>query len=153
MNDEHQPLTDSDYQALASFRSALRRFMAFSERAAVDHGLTPHQHQLLLAIRGFASSGAPSISDLAETLQLRLHSVGELADRAAENDLVERHRDPNDSRRALLSLTEGGHAKLEMLSRLHRTELRIFQSELSEILSPLAELHDPLGDEADPPPP
>lgn len=146
MTNDQDPLTDTDYQTLASFRSALRRFLAFSERAAFDHGITPNQHQLLLAIRGFAGSEPPSISDLAEALQLRLHSVGELADRAADNGLLERHRDPNDSRRALLTITDLGHEHLETLSRLHRTELRVFQSELSEILSPLTDTDEPPPD-------
>ncbi len=146
MTNDQDPLTDADYQTLASFRSALRRFLAFSERAALDHGITPSQHQLLLAIRGFAGSEPPSISDLAEALQLRLHSVGELADRAADNGLLVRHRDPNDSRRALLTITDLGHEHLETLSRLHRTELRVFQSELSAILSPLADTDEPRPD-------
>ena len=49
-----RPLSDADYRSLAEFRHALRRFLAFSEHAARDHGLTPSQHQLLLAIRGHA---------------------------------------------------------------------------------------------------
>ncbi len=135
MTNDQDPLTDAEYQALANFRAALRRFHSFSEQAARDHGLTPSQHQLLLAIRGVAIAGAPSTSDLADILQLRLHSVGELADRAAENGLIERHRDPTDSRRSLLSITELGHTKLEALSRLHRAELRISRLELAAILT------------------
>ena len=139
-----RPQTDStadgsDYRSLAEFRHALRRFLAFSEQAARDHGLTPAQHQLLLAIRGHAGPTDPSISELAEVLQLRLHSTGELADRAVDNGLVTRRADPADARRSLLSLTDEGQSQLDELSLLHRRELRRFRVELRSILD---ELHD-----------
>ena len=71
-------LTDSDYRTLAEFRHALRVFLRFSEDAARQEGLTPNQHQLLLAIRGFPGDGPPTIGDVAEHLQLQHHSVVEL---------------------------------------------------------------------------
>jgi DNA-binding MarR family transcriptional regulator len=77
-----RPLTDGDYRTLARFRHALRVFLRFSEEAARAEGLTPAQHQLLLAVRGHDDPGAASISDLAEALQLRNHSVVGLVDRS-----------------------------------------------------------------------
>ena len=56
-------LDDADYQALARFRFALRVFLRFSEDAARAAGLTPNQHQLLLAVRGFPT-GAPTIGEV-----------------------------------------------------------------------------------------
>ena len=44
-------ISDAEYQALAAFRAELRRFLRFSEDAARAAGLSPQQHQLLLAIR------------------------------------------------------------------------------------------------------
>src|SRR3546814_15555556 len=44
-------LIDIDYAALAEFRFALRRFQMFSDTKAGEAGLTPQQHQALLAIR------------------------------------------------------------------------------------------------------
>jgi DNA-binding MarR family transcriptional regulator len=133
------PLTDSEYRSLAEFRHALRRFLAFSEQAARSHGLTPAQHQLMLAIRGHGGPSDPAVSDLAEVLQLKLHSTGELVDRAVANGLVTRHVDPADARRSLLSLTEDGRARLDELSVLHRRELRRFRVEFHALLD---ELHD-----------
>ena len=132
-----KPLSDADYRSLAEFRHALRRFLAFSEHAAREHGLTPSQHQLLLAIRGHPGPSDPSTSDLAEVLQLKLHSVGELADRAVENGLIVRRFDPADARRSLLSLTDEGRSQLDSLSVLHRRELRRFRVELAAILDEL----------------
>ena len=133
------PLTDSEYRSLAEFRHALRRFLAFSEQAARSHGLTPAQHQLMLAIRGHEGPSDPAVSDLAEVLQLKLHSTGELVDRAVANGLVTRRVDPADGRRSLLSLTEDGRARLDELSVIHRRELRRYRRELHALLD---ELHD-----------
>jgi DNA-binding MarR family transcriptional regulator len=112
--------------------------MSFSEQAAREHGLTPAQHQLLLMVRGAEAAGkTPSTTDIAESLQVRLHSAGELISRAVDNDLVIRHVDPDDRRRSFVELTETGRAKLEELSVLHRRELRRFRTEISGLLESL----------------
>jgi DNA-binding MarR family transcriptional regulator len=100
--------------------------LRFSEDAARAAGLTPAQHQLLLAIKGHPADAAPSVSDVADALQLRLHSTVELIDRAEAAGLVVRGSDPIDARRHLLSLTPLGIERLEGLSRQHRAELRDF---------------------------
>src|SRR5919205_1305408 len=100
-------LADGEYRALARFRYALRKFLRFSEEEARRAGLTPAQHQLLLVIRGFPD-GAPSVSDLAERLQQRHHSVVELVDRAEAAGLVWREEDHSDRRRHLVRLTAAG---------------------------------------------
>lgn len=46
-------LTHADYRRLADLRYLLRQFLAFSESAAEATGLPSHQHQALLAIKGF----------------------------------------------------------------------------------------------------
>ena len=45
-------LTREDYENLLAFRTSLRRFLHWSETKARDAGLTPAQHQLMLAIKG-----------------------------------------------------------------------------------------------------
>lgn len=129
-------LTDAEYRALAQFRFALRVFQRYSEEAARGAGITPSQHQLMLAIRGFPD-GAPAISDLAEWLQLRHHSTVELIDRAAEVGLLDRHTDPDDGRRQRLVLTKRGAHILESLSAAHRAELLRFREEMVEVLREL----------------
>lgn len=130
-------LSDTDYRALAEFRRALRQFLSFSEDAARAAGLSPAQHQLMLAIRGAPGGGTPSLGDVAEWLQLRLHSAGELVGRAEVNGLVVRSTDPADHRRVLLSLSEAGEEKLAELSRIHRDELRRFRTDLDALLGHL----------------
>jgi DNA-binding MarR family transcriptional regulator len=131
-----EQLTNADYGVLARFRFALRVFLRFSEDAARAAGITPNQHQLLLAIRA-VPGGAPTISDVAEVLQVRHHSTVELVDRAVEAGLVGRATDVDDRRRQRLVLTGRGAAVLESLSAEHREELRRFRSEMSELLNEL----------------
>ena len=130
-------LGDSDYHALARFRHALRVFLRFSEEAARAEGLTPGQHQLLLAVRGYPSDEAPTIGEVAEYLQLQHHSVVELVDRAVAAKLVRRHTDAQDRRRQRLSLTAKGSRTLERLSAAHRSELREFRDQMNDVLQQL----------------
>jgi DNA-binding MarR family transcriptional regulator len=132
-------LPDRDYRALARFRRALRRFLAFSEQAAREAGVTPAQHQLLLAVRGHDGDGPPSTSDLAAALQLKVHSVVELIDRAERAGLVARHQDPADGRRQLVTLTDRGRDVLRGLAAAHRAELRRVRRELLDALRELDE--------------
>ncbi len=123
------PVTASEYQALARFRRGLRAFLHFSEQAARDAGLTPAQHQLLLAIKGGEPEPPPTVGDLAEALILRHHSTVELIDRAVTAGLVQRRSDPDDARCQRVALTPLGEEKLAVLSALHREELRRFKQE------------------------
>ncbi len=43
--------SQEDYETLAAFRYELRRFLHFSEQVAKSVGLTPQQHQALLALK------------------------------------------------------------------------------------------------------
>ena len=132
-----RPVTTAEYQALARFRRALRAFLHFSEQAARDAGLTPAQHQLLLAIKGAESGQAPTIAEVADSLKLRHHSAVELVDRAVAAGLTLREADPHDARFQRLVLTEQGEEKLAELSAVHREELRRFKEQMS-ILESLA---------------
>src|SRR2546421_20509 len=82
-------LSDEDYTGLLEFRDSVRRFLHWSEQLALASGVTPAQHQLLLAIRGHPS-GPPTIGEVAGHLLLRHHSVVGLVDRAEQAGLVER---------------------------------------------------------------
>lgn len=115
-------LADADYAALADFRHALRRFLAFSEDAATTCGLTPQQHQALLAIRG-AGERAVTVGYVAERLILKPHSATGLIDRLEALGLVERRAAPGDKRRALLVLTDKARDLLARLTATHREEI------------------------------
>jgi DNA-binding MarR family transcriptional regulator len=130
-------LGDADYRALASFRHALRVFLRFSEDAARSEGITPAQHQLLLAVRGHDAYPQVSISDLAEVLQVRNHSVVGLVGRSDAAGYTTSDADPLDGRRRLVALTPKGQWVLERLSDRHRRELRAFREEMGDLLRQL----------------
>ncbi|KAA0022133.1 MarR family winged helix-turn-helix transcriptional regulator [Antrihabitans cavernicola] len=116
--------TDNQYRHLLEFRTKLRRFDQWSRAAAHDHGLTHSQHQLLLAIRGHADAGGPTIGDVADALLIKSHTAGELVDRTHALGLVDRARDPDDHRRVRLLLTHKGNDVLHALTAVHLEELR-----------------------------
>ena len=121
-------LTDDDFRELLRFRDALRHFQRWSETQARAAGLTPAQHQLLLAVRGH--DGDPTIGDVADHLMLRHHSAVELVDRAERAGLLQRRTDPDDRRVVHLELTADGDAHLAALSAAHLAELRRLQGGL-----------------------
>ena len=119
------PLADEEYTKLLAFRTGLRQFLRWSEDQAATVGLTPAQHQLLLAIRGHPDSRGPSISELADYLCTRHHSAVQLIDRTEQLGLIARHRSDSDDRRVVrITLTKTGRDKLTLLSTTHLEELR-----------------------------
>jgi DNA-binding MarR family transcriptional regulator len=114
-------LTDADFARLLDFRDGLRSFLHWSEERAREVGLTPAQHQLLLAVRGNGSP--PSIGDIAEHLLLRHHSTVQLIDRAAHAGLVRRVADQLDQRVVRVELTADGARRLAALAEVHLEEL------------------------------
>lgn len=126
--------TPHDYQVLSEFRYLLRRFLGFSEQAARAAGLTPRQHQALLAIKGFADPDAVTIQALAERLGVRHHSAVELVDRLVEAGLMHRDHDDRDRRRVLLRLAPAAEQRLAALSAIHLEELQRLGPALRQIL-------------------
>lgn len=128
-------LSDEHYEVLASFRYQLRRFLHFSEQAASASGITPQQHQALLAIR--AAGGEMLVGALAEHLLLKPHSVSEHVDRLAKLGLVRRGEGREDRRQVPVELTSEGKALLASLSRAHREELRRIRPLLTQLIEQL----------------
>jgi DNA-binding MarR family transcriptional regulator len=118
-----QTISDADIEAIASFRYAIRRFLRFSEQAARREHITPQQHQLLLAIKGFPHRDFATVSELAHRLQMRQHSVVGLIDRTVRVGLVRRERGTEDRREVFIYLTDNGEELLARLTVLHRQEL------------------------------
>lgn len=120
---DDQEIGDAEYRSLLQFRTGIRRFLHWSAQQAEAVGLTPAQHQLLLAIRGHDNPSGPTIGDIAGYLFLRHHSAVGLIDRAEAADLVRRVEDQEDRRVVRLHLTARGEGLLVQLSHLHLEEL------------------------------
>ena len=77
----------------------------------------------MLGVAGHTGRGTASISELAEFLQERHHSVVELIERAVQKGLVYREHDTVDRRVVMVSLTPLGEETLSKLSTLHHEEI------------------------------
>jgi DNA-binding MarR family transcriptional regulator len=126
-------LDDADYRRLLQFRISLRRFLHWSEEQAEQAGLTPAQHQLLLAIKGHDGEQGPTIGDVAGYLLLRHHSAVGLVDRAERAGLVRRQEDSGDRRVVRLRLTEQAEELLHRLTSLHLEEIQRLAPRIQEL--------------------
>lgn len=140
-------LTTAEYQALGAFRQALRRFLAFSEAGAKAQGLTPQQHQALLAVRAHPGPAGMTVSQLAAWLGIKTHSALGLVDRMVERGLLARAAAAEDRRRVVLSLTETGRRKLESIARNNLGQLQTNLPAFTELTKALEQLELP-GPEA-----
>jgi DNA-binding MarR family transcriptional regulator len=116
-------LSDAEFEQLLALRTGLRQFLRWSEQQARTAGLTPTQHQLLLAVRGHTNPDGPTIGEIAMYLVLRHHSASELVDRAEAAGLVRRSADAVNASIVRVTLTTLGTQKLGRLSASHLQEL------------------------------
>ena len=135
-------LSKSQYEMLAAFRYALRQFLHFSEEAAHAAGITPQQHQALLAVKGFPGRDCVTVGELAERLQLRHHSAVGLVDRMVAERLVARAPSAQDRRQVYVQLTTRGQNVVERLSSAHSEQLKRIGPELILRLKQLAEVDE-----------
>ncbi len=119
---------------LAEFRYELRLFLHFSESAALEAGLHPQQHQLLLQVAGAPEATVITIAYAAERLGLKHNSAVELVDRSVREGLLARKADPGDKRRAVLQITRKGRKVLARLTGSHARELNELAPRLKRVL-------------------
>jgi DNA-binding MarR family transcriptional regulator len=127
-----------DVRPLADFRYLIRRFLAASEALARSRGVTPQQHQALLAIAGCPATDEPTIGYLAKRLLVAHHSAVGLVDRLEQSGLVLREQHA-DRRQVALRLTDLGMQFLSDLSAAHRREIRQSAPRLVEALREIAQ--------------
>ena len=127
-------LNEEDYRRLLAFRIGVRRFLKWSERQARAAGLTPKQHQLLLAVRGHDDPRGPTIKEASEYLLLRHNSTVELVDRAEAGGFLKREQSTGDKRVVRLRLTPLGEERLRGITKLTLEELKRYEPALGPIL-------------------
>lgn len=121
------------YESLAEFRYHLKKFLHFSDSEAKKVGITPQQHQLLLAIKGYPGREYATPRELGERLFITHHACVGLIDRCVQLNLVTRRSNPDDGRSVLIEVTDKGEELLGNLSEIHLNEIRrirIFQDVL-----------------------
>jgi DNA-binding MarR family transcriptional regulator len=124
------PISKAEFESIAAFRYALRKFVRLSEQAARRAQITPQQHALLVAIRGFPHRDYANVSELADRMQMRQHSMVGLIDRTEAQGLVRREQGTTDRRQVYVHLTREGMALLQRLSAEHQRELVTMQEAL-----------------------
>ena len=128
-------LLSSDYEALAAFRYAMRKFLSFSRRAlATEAQLTTEQYEVLLALKAFSSPPGLTISDLSERLQVKPHTVVSLINKLEALGFVRREQGTEDRRQVFVRLTPAGSRILAKVAVLHRREMRMRSPEMIEAL-------------------
>jgi DNA-binding MarR family transcriptional regulator len=131
-------LQNHDYQALASFRYAMRRFLRFSkEELKAKAELTPEQYEALLALRAFAPKRGLTIGELSERLQVKHHTAISLVDKLAARNLIVRRSSTEDRRHVYAQLTRKGRGMLASVAAIHRRELKTRSPEMIEALERL----------------
>jgi DNA-binding MarR family transcriptional regulator len=121
-------------RTLAEFRFELRCFLQFSETAALEAGLQPQQHQLLLQVAGAPKNTSVTIAYAAERLGLKHNSAVELVNRSEREGLLSRTMDATDKRRAILRLTRKGKLLVARLTGAHARELNELAPRLAKTL-------------------
>ena len=119
-------------------RFELRRFLHFSECAALEAGLQPQQHQLLLQVAGAPEATVVTIAYAAERLGLKHNSAVELVNRSEREGLLARTADAGDKRRAILRLTRKGKQVMGRLAGDHARELNELAPWLAQALKDIA---------------
>jgi DNA-binding MarR family transcriptional regulator len=128
-------LQSHDYEALASFRYAMRKFLRFSkEELAARAKLTPEQYEALLAIRAFAPKRGLTIGELSERLQVKHHTAISLVDKLAARNLIVRRPSTDDRRVVCVQLTRKGRGMLASVAAIHRRELKTRSPEMIDAL-------------------
>jgi len=138
-----KPLSNAEYLALSEFRYQLRRYLRFMEGHARAAGLQPQQYQLLLAIKGLPNGKIPTVSILAERMQLNQNTMVELAERCEKRGLILRTRSDADRRQVTLAITRNGEVVLRQQASVSRQELRSIGPVLSKSLQRLIAEHLP----------
>lgn len=133
-------LPPDDYQALADFRYAMRKFLSFSKRAlAAEARMTPEQYEALLALKAFAGTAGLTITELSERLQVKHHTAVSLVDKLEGLGFVHRNPGVTDRRQVFVRITAAGSRVLSKVATLHREELRLRSPEMIEALERLRE--------------
>jgi len=139
-----EKLSAGDYEALANLIYALRRFTVFSTSEVQRLGITPQQHQALLAIKGLPDGKTMTIGMLADLLLIARDSATVLVQTLEEMQFIVRSGVKAGSQNERVTLTAKAEHILEQLSGAHLHEIREMAPELMHALRMLQD-HRRLG--------
>jgi DNA-binding MarR family transcriptional regulator len=103
-------ISESAVQAASDVRVVFGRLRRRLRELAAAEDLTPSQASVLSRLD---KEGAASASELAEAERVRPQSMAATVAVLIEQGLVERHPDPEDGRRQVISLTSAGQKRVQ----------------------------------------
>jgi DNA-binding MarR family transcriptional regulator len=103
-------ITASATQAASEVRVVFGRVKRRLKELAETDDLTPSQSSVLSRLD---KDGPASASELAAAERIRPQSVAAILTALREADLIQRHPDPSDGRRQVVSLTTAGRHRLQ----------------------------------------
>jgi DNA-binding MarR family transcriptional regulator len=104
-------VTHNRYVDAATFRIALRRFLARTDEVVRAQGLTAERYELLLLVKASAD-GEATVGRLAKQLHIGQSAATQLARRVEDAGLIERTVSSRDARVHPLRLTADGERRL-----------------------------------------
>jgi DNA-binding MarR family transcriptional regulator len=103
-------ISESATRAAGEVRVVFGRVKRRLKELAETDDLTPSQSSMLSRLD---KDGPASASELAAAERIRPQSVAAILSALREADLIERHPDPDDGRRQVVSLTTAGRHRLQ----------------------------------------
>ncbi|MBS1702107.1 MAG: MarR family transcriptional regulator [Armatimonadetes bacterium] len=128
------PLDKNGYETLLQLRSAIRKYIRFVDEGAHAVGITPQQHQLLLAIKGQQRRDWATVSEIADELQLKHNSAVGLANRCQTAGLIRKEASMQDRRYVRLFLTARGESLLEELTLRNLEQLHLLKNAFTFVI-------------------
>jgi DNA-binding MarR family transcriptional regulator len=117
-------MSKREHVGLSRFRTALARFLRFSERSARNAGITPTQYLVLLHLGGAPDRDWATVGELAARLHASAHGTTALVGRCCAAGLTRKRRHQADSRRVEVHLTARGRKLLNRVAVRNRAELQ-----------------------------
>jgi DNA-binding MarR family transcriptional regulator len=141
MTDGASPMSESVVRAARQLRIMVGRLRRRLHEAYDSQELSMSQVSVLSRLE---KDGPASVTQLAAAERVRQQSVGAILAVLADRGLIERHPDPNDGRRTLVSLTADGRESVddkraageEWLARTMQD--RFTEAERQQLISALA---------------
>nr|WP_184468013.1 MarR family winged helix-turn-helix transcriptional regulator [Rhizobium esperanzae] len=131
---QQERLHEGDYEALANLRYRIRRFRQFSAKEAQRLGLTPQQHQALLAIKGQPAGKKMSTRMLAERLLMDRKVADGLVQEFVGKAYIETDPAAAGPSKQFVRLTSKAEGALDRLASAHLFEIRKMAPELMQAL-------------------